>query len=96
MDEVKKEVTTVDRKIRNYDEGSVIADLGKAGTKIKIITSTEAIEIGSAYGLDPLVLVGKKIIEISKKNPLGIKRLGKVDFLLNSCKGYVGVVMSKK
>lgn len=90
------EKVVLDRKLRNYDEGSVLADLGKAGTKVKIITATEAIDIGVIFGVDPTVLVGKKVIEISKKNPLGIKRLGKVDFLLNSCKGYIGVIMSKK
>ena len=86
----------MERNHRNYEEGEVLRDLAVAGTKIKIITTTEAVVIAPIFNVDPLVLIGKKIIEISNKKPLGINRLGKVDFLLNFCKGYIGVTMSKK
>lgn len=85
----------MERMIRNYDEGEVLRDLAQAGTKIKIITAAEAIEIAANFNVNTDIIQGKKLIVISKKNPLGIKRLGKVDFLLNSCQNYVGVTIGK-
>ena len=85
----------MEKKSREYDEGEVLRDLAQAGTKIKIITAAEAIEIAANFNVNTDIIQGKKLIVISKKNPLGIKRLGKVDFLLNSCQNYVGVSISK-
>lgn len=85
----------MEKKSRGYDEGEVLRDLAQAGTKIKIITSIEAIEIAANFNVNTDIIKGKKLIVVSKKNPLGIKRLGKVDFLLNSCQNYVGVSISK-
>lgn len=96
MEDVKKEETTVERNHRNYDESQVLRDLALANVKSKIITAVDSIEIGASYNIDPLLLVGKKVIDISRtKSKVGIKRLGKIDFLLNFCKGYIGVVYSK-
>lgn len=85
----------MEKKSRQYDEGEVLRDLAQAGTKIKIINSAEAIEIAAYFNVNTDIIQGKKLIVISKKNPLGIKMLDKVDFLLNSCQNYVGVAISK-
>lgn len=74
----------MDRNHRHYEEGSVLSDLSKAGVKIR----HTILSLGDTQTNNP---ANSKIIVISKKVQLGIKRLGKVDFLLNSCKGYLRV-----
>jgi len=74
----------MERNHRNYSEGAVLSDLGKAGVKIRQIV----IKLGDTQTNNP---ANSKVIIISKKAQLGIKRLGKIDFLLNSCKGYLRV-----
>lgn len=85
----------MERNHRNYEEGSVLRDLALAGVKIKIITTQESMATGMAIGVNPMLLVGKKVLDISSKSHVGIKRLGKIDFLINFCNGYIGVIHSK-
>jgi hypothetical protein len=71
---------------RKYDEGEVLRDLGHAGVKINQSSLLSAGNVSSNN------TANSKIIVITRKARLGIKRLGKIDFLLNSCKGYAGVM----
>jgi hypothetical protein len=82
MDEVKKEV--VEKPRRRYDEGEVLRDLAHAGVKIKPVLLT-------GEGASTNNPANSKLIVFTKKAVLGIKRLGKVDFLMNFCKGYIGI-----
>jgi hypothetical protein len=85
----------MERNHRNYDEGEVLRDLATAGVKVNILNSQDSLEVGKYFSVEALLIVGKKVINITSKAKLGIKRLGKIDFLMNFCKGYVGVVHSK-
>jgi len=79
----------MERNHRNYSEDEVLSDLSKAGVKIKrVILQIEEVTTNNP--------ANSKVIVITKKAQLGIKRLGKIDFLLNFCKGYIGIEREEK
>jgi hypothetical protein len=77
----------MEEKKSKYDESFVLRDLSKVGIKIRQSALTVD---GSSVGLS-----SAKLIVLSRKHVVGIKRLGRIDFLLNYCKGYVGIIWEK-